>query len=73
MCHVCSAAGHEGTTGANGSDWEIGASGQSLISCFILCVFHHFCERFALFLLICVKAASQSSDVASSQTSPPQF
>lgn len=47
-CHVCSAAGHEGTAGANGSDWEIGASGQSLIPSFIACVVHNLCERFNL-------------------------
>lgn len=64
MCHlfVCvSAAGHAGTTRANGFDWKIRASGQFLISffphgCFILFM------KMSLFFML-MKVASQSTDV----------
>lgn len=57
---VCSAAGHEGTVGADGFDWKIGASGQSLNSSFILWFFQIILEHFPLSFLIHVNESCGS-------------
>lgn len=62
-CLLCvfSAAGHEGTVGADGFDWKIGASGQSLNSSFFLLFFFRIIrEHFSLSFLIHINESCRS-------------